>query len=178
MNFANGYTIGPALQEACTSRVCLPTCRSLPSSATLLDMKRNFSYPKSTEARPMPASFRSFNASVLWRAVSIACVMMAFSYIFFEVLDLDGSNFPLQRHPVESTAIVSEVETNIVRPYLTRLVEPWTEVSFFLPTRQVDWVHPRLTENLIASTLNILQHRGYRAALPRSSIPDHFLFHA
>ena len=126
----------------------------------------------------MLASFRSFNSSVLWRAISIVCVMMVFSYIFFDVLDIDGSNFPLRPYSVESNAIVSELETNIVRPYLTRLVEPWTGVSFSLLTEQLDWVHPRLTENLIASAFNILQHRGYRAALPRSSIPDFLSFYA
>ena len=120
----------------------------------------------------MLASFRSFNFSVFWRAVSIVCVMMVFSYIFFEVLDLDGSKFPLQRYPIDCSAIVTEIETNIVRPYLTRLVEPWTEVSFPWLTKQVDWFHPRLIENLTASPFNILQHRGYRAALPRSSISD------
>jgi hypothetical protein len=120
----------------------------------------------------MLASFRSFNSSVLWRAISIACVMMAFSYIFFEVLDLDGSNFPTQRYPVESSAIVPEVETNIVRPYLTRLADPWTLIVISCLTKQVDWVHPRLIENLTASAFNTLQRRGCRASLPRSSIPD------
>jgi hypothetical protein len=120
----------------------------------------------------MLASFRSFHYSVLWRAISIACVMMTFSYIFFEVLDLDGSNFPLQRYPVESNAIVPEVETNIVRPYLARLAEPWTEFSSSLLIKPVAWVHPRLTENVNASAFNSLQRRGYRIALPRSSIPD------
>ena len=120
----------------------------------------------------MLASFRSFNSSVLWRAISIVCVIMVFSYIFFEVLDIDGSNFPSQRSPVESNAIVPEVETNIVRPYLTRLAEPWIGVVCSLLTQQVDRVHPRPIENLPAPAFNSLQRRGYRASLPRSSIPN------
>jgi hypothetical protein len=120
----------------------------------------------------MLASFRSFNYSVFWRAISIACVMIAFSYIFFEVLDFDGSNFPLQRHPVENAAIVPEVETNIVRPYLTRWAVLWTEVLCSLLPEQV-CVRPRLIENFKASALNSIQRRNYRVALPRSSVPDH-----
>ena len=120
----------------------------------------------------MSASFRSFNSPVLWRAISIACAMMAFSYILFEVLGLNGSNAPIQRYPFESTAIVAEVETNIVRPYLTRLTEPWTEVSYFLLREQVDCVRPQLIETLKASVFNSLQRRGYRVALPRSCVPD------
>ena len=99
--------------------------------------------------------------------------MIAFSYIFFEVLDLDGSSFPLQRYPVENTAIVPEVETNIVRPSLTRLAIPWTEVSFSLPPECVDCVRPRVIENFKASALNSIQRRNYRVALPRSSVSDH-----
>src|SRR5262252_10974005 len=99
----------------------------------------------------MLASFRSYHFSVFRRAVFLVCVMIAFSYIFFEVLDLDGSSFPLQRYPVENTAIVPEVETNIVRPSLTRLAVPWAEVSFSLPPECVDCVRLRVIENFKAS---------------------------
>ncbi len=102
---------------------------------------------------------------------------MAFSYIFFEVLDLDGSNFPM-RYPVKSSAVVPEVETNIVRPHFVRLAEPWTDFSSSLPAGQVGCVYQRLTENLPASAFNLVERRGYRAALPRSSIPDDFRFRA
>ena len=120
----------------------------------------------------MLASCRFFNYSILRRTISTLCVMMVFSYIFFEVLDLDGSNFPLQQYPIDSSAIVTKIETNIVRPYLTRLVEPWTEVSFPWLAKQVDWLHSRLIENLAPAQFNKLHHRGYRTSLPRSSIPD------
>ena len=98
--------------------------------------------------------------------------MVAFSYVFFEVLDLDGSTFPLQRFPVESTAIVPEVEINLVRPYLTQLALPWSDMSLFLLPEQVDCVCFQRLENFKASTFNSLQRRSYRVALPRSSVPD------
>ena len=99
--------------------------------------------------------------------------MVAFSYIFLEVLDLDGSALPLQRFPVENTAIVPELETNLVRPYVTRLALPWSDISFVLLPEQVDCVRPCLIENFKASGLNSIQRRNYRVALPRSSVPDH-----
>ena len=98
---------------------------------------------------------------------------MAFSYIFFEVLDLDGSPLPLQRFPVESTAVVPETKTNLDRPYLTRLALPWSDISFFLLPEQADCVRPRRIENFKASAFNSLQRRNYRVALPRPSVPDH-----
>ena len=121
----------------------------------------------------MLVAFRSFHSSVFLRAISIACVMVACSYIFFEALDLDGSTFPLRQNPVENTAIVPEVETNIVRLYLARLALPWTEVSVFFLREQVDCIRPRLIENFKVSAHNSLQRRNYRVALPRSSVPAH-----
>src|SRR5262245_15832536 len=104
----------------------------------------------------MLVAFRSFHSSVFSRAISIACVIVTFSYIFFQVLDFNGSNFPLQRFPVESTAIVTEVETNIIRPY--RWAAPWTEVLCSLLLEQVDCIRPRPIENFKASAHNSLQH--------------------
>ena len=121
----------------------------------------------------MLVAFRSFHSSVFLRAVSIACLMVALSYIFFQVLDFDGSNFPLKRFPAESTAIVPEAGSNIGRPYLTRLLGPWTEVSCSSLAEQVDCVCPRLIENFRASGLSSIQRRSYRVALPRSSVPDY-----
>ena len=121
----------------------------------------------------MLVAFRSFHSSVFLRAISIACVMVALFYIFSQVLDFDGSNFPLKRFPVESTAIAPEAGSTIVRPYLTRLALPWTEVLCSLLPEQVNCVRPRLIETFKASTHNSLQRRNYRIALPRSSVPDH-----
>src|SRR5262249_12562648 len=121
----------------------------------------------------MLAAFRSFDSSVFWRSISIACVIAAFSDVFFEVIDLDGSTLPLQRFPVESTAIVPEIKTNLVRPYVTRLALPWSDISFFLLPEQVDCVCLYRLENFKASAFNSLQRRCYRVALPRSSVPDH-----
>ena len=121
----------------------------------------------------MLTAFRSIHYSVFRRLISIACVMVAFSYVFFEVLDVDGSTLPLQRFPVESTAIVPAVETNLVRPYLTRLALPWNDGSFFLLLEDVDCVCLHRLENFKASAFNSLHRRSYRVALPRSSVPDH-----
>ena len=112
----------------------------------------------------MLVAFRSFHCSVFLPAISIACVIVTLSYIFFQVLDVDGSNFPLRQFPVDSTVIVPEVETNIVRPYLTRLALPWAEVLSFLLPDQVDCICPNL-ENSKASAHNSLQRRNYRVAL-------------
>ncbi len=123
----------------------------------------------------MVAYFRSFQSSLLRQVVSIVCVMMVCSYILFEVLDLDGSNLP-PRHPIENAAIVSEAETNVLRPYVTRLAEPWPDVFSSLPTDQIVYVDPHLIRPPVIPSFHLLQRLGYRIALPRSSIPDPFPF--
>jgi hypothetical protein len=114
----------------------------------------------------MLVSFRSIRYPVCRRAISIACVLVAFLYL--KVVNLDGYTLP-----IENAAIVPEVETNKVRPYPARLSLPLTEISFFLLPKQADCVRLRPIENFKASAFNSLQRRNYRVALPRSSVPDH-----
>lgn len=126
----------------------------------------------------MLASVRSFNRSLLGRSISIACVTIALSYIFFEVLDLDDSNFRAHRDPVQIAAIVPEVETDVIRSQLAYSAHPGVEVSFFLLAKPIEWVHRFSSDESIAPTFNRLHRCGYRTALPRSSIPDDFLLSA
>ena len=125
----------------------------------------------------MLATFRSFSLSLLGRMVSIVCVTLVLSYIFFEVLDLDGSNFRTHRDPVEINAVVREVETDVIRQ-LAHRAKPWIEVSFFLLAKPIQWVHRFSTEESILPIFYLLHHCGYRTALPRSSIPDDSLLSA
>ena len=126
----------------------------------------------------MLASVRSFNGSLLGRAISIACVTITFSYIFFEVLDLDDSNFRTHRDPVQIIAIVPAVETDVIRSELAHLTHPGIEISFFSLAKPIEWVHRFRTENSVTTFINVFHLYGYRTALPRSSIPDDFLLSA
>ena len=125
----------------------------------------------------MLASVRSFQGSLLGHAISLACVTIAFSYILFEVLDLDGSNFRTHRDPMQIVAI-AKVETNDIRFHLADSVHPRVEVLFLLLAKPTEWVHRFPTEESILPILYLLHHCGYRTALPRSSIPDDFLLSA
>ena len=79
---------------------------------SIIDRNSDFLYSDRMKGQ-MLATFRSFSLSFLGRMVSIVCVTLVLSYIFFEVLDLDGSNFRTHRDPVQITAIVQEVETDV-----------------------------------------------------------------
>jgi len=42
----------------------------------------------------MLSDFRLIYSSRLWRAANVVCVLVVFSYVLFDLLDLDGSDFP------------------------------------------------------------------------------------
>jgi hypothetical protein len=122
----------------------------------------------------MLASVRSLQGSLLGRAITAACVTIAFSYILFEVLDLDGSNFRTHRDPMQIDAI-AKVETDDIRFHLADSAHPRVEASLLLLAKPIEWVHRFPTEQSVLPILYLLHRCGYRTALPRSSIPDDFL---
>lgn len=115
---------------------------------------------------------RPKESSIFLKLVYITCTVIVFSYIFFEVLDVDGSNFPLRQYPGKSSVVVANALKDIERSYLSGLVELCR-----------DSVPP----SMVVQTDSILLHRagepgplvrdssryhGYRVALPRSSTSD------
>jgi hypothetical protein len=61
----------------------------------------------------MPLRLRFWAARKLRQAAGIACVPIVFAYIFFDVLDLDGSNLTRFLTHMERAAIVAEAITGI-----------------------------------------------------------------
>lgn len=107
-----------------------------------------------------------------WRVIYIACTVIVFSYIFFDVLDLDGSNFPLPLGPVKSSAIVKDVQRDIKRSYLPGMTQLWGHLSALFQDSEVDLIPLDHTEKLGLPRLDSFRGRGYRVALPRSSTSD------
>jgi hypothetical protein len=122
----------------------------------------------------MLPDFRSNHCSNFWRAIYIVCMVFVFSYIFFDVLDLDGSDSPFKRHPLERTAIVAEVAKDTVRAYSVERPELWVDLSTLFPALPCEAMWVRLTRTLTFSRLNSVRTHGYRIALPRSSPSDPF----
>jgi|SRR6266852_1659764 len=122
----------------------------------------------------MLPDFRSNHCSTFWRAIYLICTVIVFSYIFFDVLDIDGSDFPLKRHPLERTVIVAEVAKDTVRAYSVERPELWVDLSTLSLAMPCEAMWGRLTRALTFSRLNSIRTRGYRIALPRSSPSDPF----
>lgn len=133
-----------------------------------------FSLPRFMFDVQMLADFRPIHCSKFWRATYIVCMLLVFSYILFDVLDLDGSDFPRPRAPVERNVVVAEVPKEIKQAYLPDRTELWVDHSVLVPAMSGESVHVRLTRALTFSPLDSARTRGYRIALPRSSPSDPF----
>ena len=122
----------------------------------------------------MLPDFRPIRSSGFWRAIYIVCMLLVFSYILFDVLDLDGSDFPRPRGPIERNVVVAELPKEIKQAYLLDRTELWVDHSVLVPAMSGESVHVWLTRALTFSPLDSARTRGYRIALPRSSPSDPF----
>jgi hypothetical protein len=115
---------------------------------------------------------RSFHSSIFWRATHTVCVLLVFSYILFDVLDLDGSNFSRVLATVERAAIVAEVPDAVPLNYSPEKSERWGDTSLLFPDQSGLYARLYWTELLRASPLGAARSHGYRVGLARNSLPD------
>jgi len=93
-------------------------------------------------------------------------VLIVASFIFFEVLDVDGSDFPT--HPAKIAARLAEApHDDLKRPWLQQPVKLWTD-AVPLEIRPPDR-HEREVRVPGAPPQPIRKHR---AALPRAVLAD------
>ena len=105
-------------------------------------------------------------ASSLWLTVYVVCVLVVASFIFFEVLDVDGSDFP--SHPAKMAARVAEPQhDDIKRMWLHGPVRIWTGAAR-LEIRQPE----RRDRDVPTVALVPRPVREPRAALPRVALGD------
>ena len=75
------------------------------------------------------------HSSRVWRAIYVVSILLVFSYIFFDVLDLDGSNFPRLFTPVERTIIVAVVPSGTQLNYSSDESELRGDISLLFVDR-------------------------------------------
>ena len=104
----------------------------------------------------MPCRFRLAKGFGFWRCVYLISAVFVFSYIAFDVLDLDLSDFPLSHTPREKTAIVTEVpkitgSLNAGNPDGFRIAPSLLEPPIFKDSLQSDLLRvPRFRKFLIS----------------------------
>jgi hypothetical protein len=120
----------------------------------------------------MPSGLGPMHSSRASRAIYILSVLLVFSYIFFDVLDLDGSNFPRLFTPVEKIITVAVVPSSTELNCAPEQSELYRDISVLFADRSAESSRPPWAELLRASPLGKARSHGYRVGLARNSLPD------
>ena len=122
----------------------------------------------------MQAYLRRHHSPLLWRVIYIACTVLISSYIFFDVLDLDGSDFGSRRYPVKGDVPVVKGLEEVERSSLPESLEASQDISRHFIANRRGLISFRSMEEVRKSRRESTRDHGYRVALPRSSVPDPF----
>ena len=120
----------------------------------------------------MPAGLRSIHSSRASRAIYILTVLLVFSYIFFDVLDLDGSNFPRLLMRMERAVIVAVVPSGALLNHSSEHSKLRDDIPLLFADRSGLNVPPSWAEALSPSALDTARSHRYRVGLARNSLPD------
>ena len=112
------------------------------------------------------------NSNRLWRLVHIVTVVFVFSYIAFDVLDLDLSDFPLKQVPRERVVVVTEAPkgtglANLLDQNGLRMKPSLLDPSIFKES-----IRLQHKDKLIALRFRADRIHVPRLTLPRSSTLD------
>ncbi len=119
----------------------------------------------------MIPSIGAIYSSRVWRLAHVVCMLAVFCWLLFDVLDLDGSNFPSLLIP-DAPVIVAEVPPDI-QPYNPSApARLWENTSALLTDTSTECAWFRLAKIPRSSPLDLARGRGYQVGLARSSIPD------
>ena len=119
--------------------------------------------------------FRAIFPSRFHRVFYIVCVVFVCSYIFFDVLDLDGSNFPRLLAPVARAVIVAETLVVIEIQDTRKHAAPLGSVALLFT--DLFEKCSRLLWQTKATGLDSVRFHGHRIGLPRDSVADASPYH-
>jgi len=120
----------------------------------------------------MPSRSWPIHSSIISRSIHVLSVLLVFSYIFFDVLDVDGSNFPRLFTPVQRTITVAVLPSSTELNDSSEQSELYRDISLLFADRSAECSWPSWAELLRASPLGTARSHGYRVGLARNSLPD------
>src|SRR5215467_12395543 len=120
----------------------------------------------------MPAGLGSIHSSRVSRGIYILSLLLVFSYIFFDVLDLDGSNFPRLLMRMERAVIVAVVPSGALLNHSSEHSKLRDGIALLFADRSELNLRPPQAEVLISSALGRARFHKYRVGLARNSLPN------
>jgi len=125
----------------------------------------------------MLSDLRPIDPSRVRRVVHTVCTLVVSSYIFFDVLDLDGSNFPRLFSPVEKAIIVAVVSSEAELFNSPKLLAPRYSTLIPITDQAGKFISTPKARLLIVSSLHSARAHGYKVSLARNSLPDSSPYH-
>jgi hypothetical protein len=119
----------------------------------------------------MLSRFETIHTSGFWRTLYIVSVLLAVFYIFFDVLDLDGSNFSRLLAPVERSIIAAVSPGEVFDPSETA-AHHWISIPDRFIDRSEDFKLLQQARAINLSTLIFTHAHGYRVTLARYFLPE------
>src|SRR5262245_19243420 len=120
----------------------------------------------------MPAGLGSIHSSRVSRGIYILSLLLVFSYMFFDVLDLDGSNFPRLLMRMERAVIVAVVPSGTEIDYSFGHSELRDGIALLFADRSELNLRSPQAEVLISSALGRARFHKYRVGLTRNFLPN------
>ena len=119
----------------------------------------------------MLLDLRPIGPSKIRRVFHIVCTLVVSSYIFFDVLDLDGSNFPRVFSPVQKPIIVAVVPSEAELFNSPKLLAPRYSTLIPILDQAGKFSLPHRAKLLILSWLQLTRAHGHKVTLARNSLP-------
>jgi len=108
----------------------------------------------------------------LWLATYVVCIGLVCSFILFEVLDIDGSDFPAPPSNVATPIKLAEPPHEIKRALLGAPPQFWALLPVVILLVESAGLRRLGTPARVPSQPGPRGRRGLRIALPRASLAD------
>jgi hypothetical protein len=116
--------------------------------------------------------FLHIRHSTQQRAMYIVCMCFVFSYIAFNVLDLDGSNLRLFVKPLERPSLVAVIPSEVEIHYSSDRVEHAPAIVALVTDAFTKYARLLMITIPESSLLASARAHGYRIGLARDDLPD------
>ena len=120
----------------------------------------------------MPLGLEPIRSSSISRPIYILSIFLVFCYVSFDVLDLDGSDFPKLFTSVQRTITAALLPSSTELNYSSESWELCGDKIFLPVDRSAEYGRQSWAELLRASLLGTARSHGYRVGLARNSLPD------
>ena len=110
--------------------------------------------------------------AALWLATYVVCIGLVCSFILFEVLDIDGSDFPAPPSTVATPIKLAESAHEIKRTLLSGTALLWSLVAMVMVLLESARIRRPGARLRVPPQPGPRGRRGLRMALPRASLAD------